>query len=318
VNERKPGDANAEAGPTRVLVADDSPVARALLSGYLRMAGYEVEEAKDGADALARLAATPFDVVVTDLQMPGVDGFGVLETVKNRSVGAEVIILTGSRAQDVNCAIRALRLGAHDFLTKPPSVDDIVLAVERAVEKKRLRETNQRLLRELEALSRTDALTGTYNRRMFDEALEREVLRSRRYSYALSLVLLDLDHFKDVNDTYGHLAGDEVLKRFAHLVQDVLRDSDAIHRLGGDEFALILPHTPVEGALEAARRVVARTATTPFDAGRVPLKLTATAGVACLQESAETTAEDLLAAADRALYEAKRAGRNRVGAAEPL
>jgi two-component system, cell cycle response regulator len=298
-------------GQTRVLVADDSRVVRAVVAGYLRDAGYLVEEAQDGAEALERVAQTPFDVVVTDLQMPRLDGFGVLEGVKKLSAATEVIILTGAHAQDISTAIRALRLGAHDFLTKPPSgPDEVVLTVERAAEKKRLRDTNLRLLRDLESLSRTDPLTGARNRRAFDEALKTEVERSRRYGYPLSLVILDLDHFKAVNDRYGHPGGDAVLKTFAGIARGAVRESDAVYRYGGEEFAVLLPHTPLEGAQIAARRLVSHTAGASFPVA-ADLKMTVSAGVACFQGKPQGAA-DLIAAADAALYEAKRAGRNRI------
>jgi diguanylate cyclase (GGDEF)-like protein len=300
-----------EPGPVRVLLADDSRLVRTIVAGYLRAAGHEVEEAEDGAEALSRFEDGSFDVVVTDLEMPNVGGFGVLEAVKARSLGAEVVILTGSHAPVMSCAVRALRLGAHDFLTKPPSgPDEVVLTVERAAEKKRLRETNARLLRELERQTRTDALTGAQNRRSFDEALRLEVERSRRYGHPLSLALLDLDHFKSINDRYGHPAGDAVLKRFVAVAQGALRSSDVLYRYGGEEFAALLAHTPLDGALVAARRVVKATAATAFVADGITLPVTVSSGIAALSAEQPEAAE-LLARADQALYRAKAEGRNR-------
>jgi diguanylate cyclase (GGDEF)-like protein len=303
-------DAKPEAEKTRVLLADDSAVVRAVVGRYLREAGIEVVEARDGEEALELVDQGSYDVVVTDLQMPRLDGFGVLEGIKQRAQGTEVIILTGTHAQDMSSAVRALRLGAHDFLTKPPSgPDEVVLTVERAAEKKRLRDTNARLLLELEALSRTDALTGAHNRRAFDEALKTEVERSKRYGYPLSVILLDLDHFKAVNDEHGHPVGDAVLKQFAGVARGALRESDVVYRYGGEEFAVLLPHTPLEGALIAARRVVQAAAEFSLEVGSRRLTVTVSAGVACLP-GGKPDAGDVVAAADRALYEAKRRGRN--------
>jgi diguanylate cyclase (GGDEF)-like protein len=298
----------------RILVVDDSRVVRAMVGGYLRQAGYHVDEAEDGTIAIGGHLIKDYDVVVTDLRMPRVDGFGLLEEVKRLELGPEVVILTGSHAQDMQCAVRALRLGAHDFLTKPPAgPDEVVLAVARAVEKKRLRETNARLLRELQALSRTDGLTGAGNRRAFDEALRQETSRAERYRLPLSVVMIDVDHFKSVNDRFGHRMGDEVLKAVTRAVASELRETDATYRYGGEEFAILLPHTGAEGALEVGARLVAAMASRPVNVGAVSLKVTISAGVSSAS-GAELSENDIVAQADAALYAAKRAGRNQVRA----
>jgi diguanylate cyclase (GGDEF)-like protein len=251
-----------------------------------------------------------FDVVITDLRMPELDGFGLLEAVKRKSTGPEVILLTGTHAQDMSSAIRALRMGAHDFLTKPPSgPDEVIVAVDRAVEKKRMREQNVRLVKELEALSKTDPLTGAKNRGAFDDALRQEAHRARRYQFPLSLVMLDLDHFKPINDSHGHRVGDGVLQQFVTRVGTVFRETDAIYRYGGEEFSVLLPHTPYDGALDAARRLVQVTAATPFAVGTLTLAVTVSAGVATAALG-DIEGVDLLTRADRALYQAKEQGRN--------
>jgi two-component system, cell cycle response regulator len=288
---------------------DDSAVVRTIIAGYLRNAGHQVREARNGAEALEQLAVDDgVDVVLTDLEMPVLDGFGLLDGIKSRSLDTEVIVLTSS--EDMDSAVRALRSGAHDFLRKPPSgAVEVVLTVERAADKKRLRNTNRRLLQELEALSRRDPLTGLFNRRVFDEKLLDETTRSRRYGLALSLVILDLDHFKAINDGHGHPAGDTVLKVFAGIARGLTREGDTLCRYGGEEFAALLAHTPLPGALAVARRLVVTTAKTPFEVGDVRLNVTIRAGVASLHESDET-GQAMLGAADAALYEAKRTGRN--------
>jgi len=302
----------------RVLVVDDSLVVRRGVSDILRNAGYTVQEAGDGRAALACLDAEEFDVVLTDLRMPELDGFGVLQDVKRRSLTTEVIILTGTHAKDVDCAVRALRLGAHDFLTKPPSgPDEVILTVDRALEKKRLKESNLRLLRELEAMSRTDPLTGALNRRAFDESLRREVSRARRYDFPLAIMMIDIDHFKLINDAHGHLVGDEVLKAFVRIAGEALRDSDALHRYGGEEFAALLPHCTIEGALLAAERLVATVAATPLRVGRETQAITVSAGVAAAQ-GRDLDRLDLLALADAAVYKAKQDGRNRALSTDAL
>jgi len=296
----------------RILVVDDSALVRAMVSALLRQAGYIVREAEDGAQAISILASDAFDVVITDLHMPEKDGFEVLESVRRQSPHTEVIILTGTHSQDVACVVRALRLGAHDFLTKPPAgPHEVIVTVDRAMEKKRLKEANLRLLREMEGLSRTDALTGVWNRRAFEETLQRELLRAARHLLPLSLLMIDLDHFKHVNDLYGHRVGDDVLKWFALNASHVLREGDTIHRYGGEEFAVLLPHTGPSGALTVAKRILSQLADTAFQDS---LWVTASAGVASgIGEELEEL--DLVALADAALYRAKHEGRNRaVGA----
>lgn len=292
----------------RILVVDDSAIVRSMVSALLRKVGYIVREAEDGAMAISIMANEAFDVVITDLRMPEKDGFEVLENVRRRSLHTEVIILTGTHAQDVTCAVRALRLGAHDFLTKPPAgPHEVIVTVDRAIEKKRLKEANVRLLRELEGLSRTDALTGVWNRRAFEETMHRELVRAARYQLPLSLVLIDIDHFKRINDTCGHPVGDQVLRWFGLQASRLLREGDTIHRYGGEEFAVVLPHTGPAGALTLAKRILGSLARTPFQDS---LWVTGSAGVASgIGEELDDV--DLVALADAALYRAKREGRNR-------
>jgi diguanylate cyclase (GGDEF)-like protein len=300
------------AGKGKALVVDDSRLVRAVITRYLRAGGYQTDEADNGAAALKQIAEESYDVVISDLRMPELNGLELLAAVKRLSPDLEVIILTGTHSQDMSSAIQALRLGAHDYLTKPPaSADEVVMTVDRAVEKKRLKESNQRLLRELEAMSRTDALTQVPNRRAFDQALPREVSRARRHGLGLSLLVLDIDHFKKVNDSVGHQGGDEILKGFARLVSTTLRECEVVYRFGGEEFVVILPHTDAAGARKAAERIVAAVSEKPMPAAGTSLAITTSVGVACLGPEDEA-GEAVLARADAAVYEAKRSGRNRV------
>ncbi len=298
----------------RVLVVDDSRVIRATVGGMLRNVGYTVVEAENGREAIALLGGLPFDVVITDLHMPEADGFAVLEAVRALSPLTEVVIFTGTHARDVNAAVRALRLGAHDFLTKPPAgPHEVIVTVDRAIEKRRLQQANLRLLHEMEGLSRTDSLTGVWNRRAFEETMHREVLRASRYGLPLSLVLVDIDRFQQVNDTFSQQVGDEVLRWFALHVSRVLREGDTIHRYAGGTFAILLPHSDEDGAHFAATRVLEHVRSAPFQS---TLRVTASAGVAS-GTGVALDELDLVALAEAALVQAKRSGRNRVVAYGP-
>jgi two-component system chemotaxis response regulator CheY len=300
---------------TRVLVADDSPVVRAILWDCLNTAGYHVSLAVDGQAALDAVDAQPFDVVITNLHMPRLGGLGVLEGIKRRGLATEVVILTGS--DEMDDAVRALRLGAHDYLLKPPQrLEEIVLTVERAAEKKRLQDENSRLMRELTLVSRTDFLTGLPNRRAAEEALDRELDRVRRYGTSLGVAMLDLDHFKSVNDRLGHDAGDDVLRWFARMAADAFRQSDSVFRFGGEEFVALLPAVTFEGATDACRRFVERVAGTPLRLEGGTLTLTCSIGLTAAQPS-DATFASVLARADRALYQAKAQGRNRLVSHQP-
>ena len=299
-------------GATPVLVADDNRVIRQLVSARLRVAGYQVAEASDGVAALAEFEREPVPVVVTDLNMPRLDGLGLLAALRRREVPPEVILLTGTRASDVEAAVQALRLGAHDYISKTPaSLDAVALAVEQAVEKWRLRAENARLLDDLHRLSLTDGLTGVGNRRAFDEALRQEIARARRMGCDLALALLDIDHFKRVNDTMGHQSGDLALVDFVGRVISIARGGDRLFRYGGEEFALLLSDTDLSGALALARRVVETVAREPLHSGNDAAVVTCSVGVAELGTSDDILGAELVRRSDAALYAAKGAGRNR-------
>ena len=168
-------DAAAPSSPQPVLVVDDSALVRSFVAAHLRRAGYVVLEAKDGAEALELFKSQPVQVVITDVGMPRLGGLGLLAVLREHEAAPEVILLTGTHASDAQAAVQALRLGAHDYITKDSAAGEaLVLAVERASEKWRLRDENARLMRELQRLSLTDALTTLGNRRAFDEASARE------------------------------------------------------------------------------------------------------------------------------------------------
>jgi diguanylate cyclase (GGDEF)-like protein len=277
----QPAGLNSGGQQGRVLSVDDSPLVRAVVRGYLNTGGYQVEEAESGPEALRHLAAGAYDVVITDLHMPELDGFALLSAVKRDAPGTEVVFLTG--AHDVNSTIRALRLGAHDYLTKPLTNKDAVIdSVQRALEKRRLYEENQQLLNQLETLSGTDCLTGLANRRAFEETLARETALAERHGHALSVVVLEIDRARAVNDTHGQPAGDEALRSVASTLTGNLGAGDGLYRYGDEQFAAILPHTDLVGAQRAADRLVDAVAATVVMVGTTQVSIKVSAGIACL------------------------------------
>ncbi len=308
-------DATGPLTPWRVLVVDDTPTVRRLVALWLRHAGYTVMEAADGMDAIECFRREPVQVVISDIGMPRVGGLQLLAALRNQEVPPEVILLTGSHGSDAQAAVQALRLGAHDYLVKDATAADALrIAVQGAAEKWRLRQENARLLRELRHLSVTDPLTGLGNRRALDDSLQHEVARARRHGSELSLILLDLDRFKRINDTLGHATGDEVLVSFSRRLREIARECDLLFRHGGEEFSLVLGNTPLQGATALAQRIVEATAAVPVATARGRVAVTCSAGVAGLPAD-DPSAAALMKRADAALYEAKRTGRNRVSVA---
>jgi diguanylate cyclase (GGDEF)-like protein len=269
-----------------------------------------VVAASDGLEALGILSNSTFEVVVSDLSMPGLDGFQLLRAIRSSAEPPEVILLTGTATGDFDAAVRALRLGAHDYLVKPAHPEELRFSVRRAAQTWRLRDENRRLLARLEEMVRTDPLTGLGNRRSFDEALSREVSRSRRYSSSLALIVFDLDLFKGTNDRWGHAAGDHVLRTFARAAAASFREADLLFRIGGEEFVALLPFTDASGGLVAAETFLSKVRKAPVPFGGSQIPVTASAGVAAL-EPGDASAEAFLARADAALYAAKEAGRDR-------
>jgi diguanylate cyclase (GGDEF)-like protein len=276
-----------------------------------------VSEAADGLAALEEFRRRPAEVVVTDLSMPRLDGLDLLAALRGLESAPEVVLLTGSRAGDAGAVVKALRLGAHDYIAKAPdALDAAALAVERAAAKRRSREEKARLVAELRRLSLRDELTGVGNRRAFDEALRQEIARARRADGRLALVMLDLDRFKAINDALGHPAADEILVGFATRLRLVTREGDRVFRYGGEEFALLVAGADAAAGLAVARRAVRATAGAPFAAGPRSVGVTCSAGVSALAPDDDPAGARLVARADAALYAAKGTGRNRAVAGE--
>jgi diguanylate cyclase (GGDEF)-like protein len=292
-----------------VLIADDSLVVRAVVRTGLEDEGYRVIEAVDGLTALEECRQEPPDVILLDIEMPGLDGYQVLSELK-RDPGLEnipVVFLTSrSGTEDV---VAGLRGGAHDYLKKPFEPVELLARVGSAIHVKKLQDQLQQRNAELDRTSRTDQLTGLFNRRHLDEELKRRNKDSLRHDDPVCLLLLDIDHFKHVNDTYGHPVGDLVLREFAQRMSLGVRAGDVAGRWGGEEFLVILARTDLAGAQEVAERIRSATAATPMTAAGQDIGVTVSGGCAM---GPGDSAGDVVRLADQCLYKAKHSGRNRI------
>jgi diguanylate cyclase (GGDEF)-like protein len=245
------------------------------------------------------LNSTAFDVVITDIQLTGMGGLELTQVIR-RDYQADVIVMTGY-SSDYSYE-EAVRLGASDFIIKPFRTEELLLRVRRVLRERELTEERNRMMEKLQKLAVTDGLTTLFNSRHFYTLLELEVDRSNRYKHPLSLLLIDIDHFKNYNDSFGHLEGDKVLMRFSQLLKSCLRTNDSAFRYGGEEFTVTLPETSADEARTVAQRIRAALEAEVFTPppGR-PASVTISIGV--------TEYEPL---EDEAMYLSKQSGRNRV------
>jgi two-component system, cell cycle response regulator len=299
----------AEQAPPLVLVAENSDAVRAELLRRLGERGHRVAGAGDGEEVLALVERELPDVVLLDHELPGLDGMTVLDRLRadERLAAVPVIMLTES--SDPELLVEALRRGAHDYLRKPFDPAELDARVIAALRVKRLHDALLDANRRLARQALTDDLTGLANRRHGAHQLEREIALGVRHGRLLALVRVDVDHFKAINDTHGHHAGDQVLAEVARRLAGAVRGGDELARWGGDEFVAILPGTDKAGALRAAERLRAAVAAAPVELGGTALDVTISVGWA---HWSGDTPDDLLARADGSLYKAKDAGRNTV------
>ena len=296
----------------RVLVVDDDPLSRKGLEQALASSGYDVDTAADGQEALVKARAHRPDVVVTDWQMPRMDGLTLCRILKANDETRFTHVLMQSSRGETEAKVTSLETGADDYLVKP--VDPVELRARVRVGLRLQKALSDLAAKNeiLEKLALTDVLTGLANRRAFLDALGAELARVHRHDHPASLLFLDLDAFKRVNDTHGHAVGDEVLAGFAQVLTRGCRRGDLAARIGGEEFAVLLPMTGRVPAALVAERI--RRATESLPLGRsVEEPMTVSIGVAAAEDSPEPVEPaELLGRADAALYRAKAGGRTRV------
>jgi two-component system cell cycle response regulator len=303
----------AERPAARVVVADDSMSVRAVLRHQLTAQGYLVLEAEDGGVALRVCRESSPDVALLDIEMPVLDGREVLRALKSDPATADlpVVFITGrTTTEDV---VAGLRLGAHDYLKKPFEPAELLARVSAAVRMKRLQDELRQRNTDLDTLSRTDALTGLNNRRHAEELLSEYSPTGRRAGTSLAVLMFDLDHFKAVNDTFGHAGGDIVLREFATGLRAALRNHDVASRWGGEEFLVLLPGCGMDEATLVGERIRSAAARPVAVDAQRSCPVTVSGGCAA---GVDIEPEELIRRADRALYLAKEQGRNRLVAAD--
>ncbi len=300
----------------RILIVDDSAsVRREIVQALSSNDEFEAfRECEDGFAALKVLTEFRPDVVICDLVMPACDGITFLRFKGSRSDAANIPVLMVTSADDTDRKVEVLERGAADYVTKPFHPRELLARVRTLCKQRLLQEELETANTKLYHLSCTDALTGVFNRRHFDSTLEAEVSRFLRYRTPLSLILVDVDHFKSVNDRFGHTVGDNVLREIAMVLKTVVRKADVVARYGGEELAVILGNTGESGAVILAERL--RVAVEQLEHrtqdGRV-FHTTASFGLSSLEsQEAKVTCESFLTRTDEALYTSKKNGRNRV------
>lgn len=293
---------------SNILVVDDNPDKLQLIEAALSLAGYQVNTAADGIEALAAIESYQPDLVITDVMMPRMNGYELAQKIRANPVTKFIPVImqtaAGRRTEDLR---RANEVGALGYITDPTDIDLLLARTRTLLEFKAYLDV-------CEEAAFTDHLTGLANRRRFERQLEREVARVERFGHPFTLLMLDIDSFKNLNDTFGHDAGDDAIRRLSKVLCEGTRGIDLAARIGGEEFAVLLVETSKDGGFEVAERL--RTAIKSLELPQAG-HITASFGVAECPSDAQTAAE-ILKAADVALYEAKRNGRDQVVKLESL
>lgn len=296
--------------PLTVLVIEDHPDQRDLLAIVLQREGYRVITAANGLEALDKLETETVQIALSDIMMPKMDGFELIRQIRsNPSLKSIYLILITARIQEGD-RVRGLDLGADDYITKPFSFSELLARI-------RVGSRVVQYQQHLEYQTQVDSLTGLYNRRAFEKKFHEEFERSKRYHSALSVLILDIDNFKLINDTYGHHGGDAALVKISETFRGKTRQSDFPARFGGEEFVLILPETDQESALQVAGKIHESIRTCSFGTTARPFNLTVSIGVSSTSARFYSDPQELLNDADKALYLAKNSGKDRIETWEP-
>ena len=331
-----------ESHPETILIVDDSPENLRVLSFMLSTQGYEVKKAVSGRFALQSIEVINPDLILLDINMPDMDGYEVCQIFKEKcqvNHWTDIPVIFISASHGVLDKVKAFRVGGADYIAKPFHLEEVLARVENQLARNRLykvlQQQNLQLKTEIEERTRIeealrqaneqlsllaslDGLTGLANRRKFDEQIAWEWERAKREQIPLSLLIIDVDHFKHYNDTYGHLLGDDCLKQVAKILQSICqRATDLVARYGGEEFVLVLPNTEQGAAETLAHKIQAAIAAQPIphQSSVTATHVTLSLGLASGIPTSALTVSDFIHLADQALYQAKIEGRNRLAIA---
>ncbi len=307
----------ADVQPGRILLLESKDILAAEVTGYLSEAGHIVERARTGEEADKLLDAAAPDLIIVNLRLAGEDGLRLCSQFRSKDITRHVPILLIINPDDLEELAKGMDLGVTDYLIRPFDRNELLARTRTQIRRRRYHGQLRDLLDKSVSMAYTDALTGVYNRRYMNAHLDRQVMEIADTRKSVSVIMLDLDHFKDVNDRHGHVAGDEVLKEATRRISANIRDFDMVARYGGEEFVIVMPNTDLDIATSVAERLRQSLESKAFAAVEAGTSITVTAslGIATTSDPMET-AESLLKRADNAMYAAKRAGRNQVCAAE--
>ena len=293
-----------------ILIIDDEKEICLYLEELLTENDFVVLTAENGIKGLEIIKNEKVDVVLADIVMPKIDGIALTRSIKEMNQDIPVILMTAYSS--IEYAVESMKAGAADFISKPFKINYALFIINKVLETKRL-EKKAKKTEYYRKLSNIDALTSIHNYRFFKEILDNEIKRHKRYERNLSFLLIDIDDFKSINDTYGHLTGDIVLKKIARLLSKTVRSCDFLARYGGEEFAVILPETSEKEALMLGKRIVSIIENHKFKSveGEPIIKISVTVGLTSFPRNASNL-KQLIDRADQALYKGKRLGKNRI------
>ncbi len=308
-----PQDAEDDAANGQILMVESEDMLARRLTEFLTEAGHRIHRATNSAEALVLGREPGLDLIMVSLSLSGEDGLRLCSQFRSQEETRHIPILLILDETDLTQLAKGLDLGVTDYLIRPIDQAELLARTRTQVRRRRYHDKLHRMLDDSVSLAYTDGLTGIYNRRYMDAHLDRKILEIANSQKPVSVMMFDIDHFKRVNDTYGHASGDEVLKAMAQRVSGGIRDFDLLARYGGEEFVVIMPSTPADISLVVAERLCRAIENEPFEitGNETPIDITASIGVATTTDPTET-AEALLGRADTALYRAKDGGRNQV------